>query len=605
MKPVTAEEYKVMQEKQWQWARDFVQNMIDDERPAIQHTDNRPIISIKQMLDSSVQLYENEIAFYTKFKKGPYEEITYRRFYDDVNGFGTALISLGLKEKKIAVVGESKYTWNVAYLGVVCGTGVVVPLDKELPYEDLKNLIKEADVAAVITDKRREKNFIRMMEDGDTSLEYVIAQDREEDEAGMLSEWSLIEKGRKMVEEGDRSFLDAQIDNEETSIIIFTSGTTGMAKGVMLSHKNICADVMAAPSLIKFDENEVFFSVLPIHHTYECTCNFIIPLYKGSKIAHCEGLKYIVKNMQEIHPSAIMVVPAVFEALNRAIWKGIEKKGKTKAVERALKIQKRSQKLHIDLSNILFKEILETLGGNMRVIICGGAAINPDILDTFNAFGILSVQGYGLSECSPLSALNPEYLNKYHSCGITLPGFGVKIEQPDENGIGEICLSGDNIMLGYYKNPEATAEVLKDGWFYTGDLGYVDVDGYIVITGRKKNVIITKNGKNVFPEELEHQLLEYDEIMEAMVFEDQADGKNDDLIVAGIYPDWVYIKDILGDKAEDDEEVRKYLWSLVDKINDENPGYKMIKRVNLRHTEFEKNTSKKIKRFVEENKKPN
>ena len=237
------------------------------------------------------------------------------------------------------------------------------------------------------------------------------------------------------------------------------------------------------------------------------------------------------------------------------------------------------------------------------MMICGGAAINPEILEDLQAFGIMALQGYGLSEAAPMGALNPENKPKSNSCGIAFPGFDAKIADPGADGIGEICLKGDNIMLGYYKNPEATAEVIRDGWFYTGDLGYIDDEGYIVITGRKKNVIITKNGKNVFPEELEYQLSLFDEIAESMVFEGEAEGKSDTLIVAGIYPDWAVMKDILGDKADDDSEVEKYLWTLIDKVNAENPGYKMIKKLNLRHHEFEKNTSRKIRRFIEDNKK--
>ena len=419
----------------------------------------------------------------------------------------------------------------------------------------------------------------------------------------MYPSGELIAEGKKLIEQGDRSFLDAQIDSQEMSIIIFTSGTTGMAKGIMLSHRNIAADLMVSPTLVDFLPSDIFFSVLPIHHTFECTCNFIMPLYKGGAIAHCEGLKYIVKNIQEVHPTFLLAVPAIFEALHKAIWKGIRAKGKEKTVRKAMKICKAAKKVGIDLTNVFFKEIKQTLGGRMRMMICGGAAINPEILEDLQAFGIMALQGYGLSEAAPMGALNPENKPKSNSCGIAFPGFDAKIADPGADGVGEICLKGDNIMLGYYKNPEATAEVIRDGWFYTGDLGYIDDEGYIVITGRKKNVIITKNGKNVFPEELEYQLSLFDEIAESMVFEGEAEGKSDTLIVAGIYPDWAVMKDILGDKADDDSEVEKYLWTLIDKVNAENPGYKMIKKLNLRHHEFEKNTSRKIRRFIEDNKK--
>ena len=603
MKPVSQEEYKAMQAKDWEWAKALIQCQIDDKRPGVQHLTNRPIINIKQMLESSAELYGDGIAFYTKFEKGPYTTITYREVFTDVNGMGTALIAHGMKDKRIAVIGETTYMWSIGYLGTVCGTGIVVPLDKELPYNELKNLINEAECSAVIFDKKREATFVKMMEEGETGLKLLISQDRRESADGIISQWELIAEGKKLIEQGDRSFLDAQIDSQEMSIIIFTSGTTGMAKGIMLSHRNIAADLMVSPTLVDFLPSDIFFSVLPIHHTFECTCNFIMPLYKGGAIAHCEGLKYIVKNIQEVHPTFLLAVPAIFEALHKAIWKGIRAKGKEKTVRKAMKICKAAKKVGIDLTNVFFKEIKQTLGGRMRMMICGGAAINPEILEDLQAFGIMALQGYGLSEAAPMGALNPENKPKSNSCGIAFPGFDAKIADPGADGVGEICLKGDNIMLGYYKNPEATAEVIRDGWFYTGDLGYIDDEGYIVITGRKKNVIITKNGKNVFPEELEYQLSLFDEIAESMVFEGEAEGKDDTLIVAGIYPDWNMIKDILGDKADDDKEVEKYLWTLVDKVNAENPGYKMIRKINLRHHEFEKNTSRKIRRFVEDNKK--
>ena len=603
MKPVSHEEYMRMQEKDWEWAKGIIQCQLDDKRPGVQHFDNRPIINIKQMLESSAELYGDGIAFYTKFEKGPYTTITHREMFDDVNSMGTALIARGMKDRRIAVIGETNYMWSIGYLSVVCGTGVVVPLDKELSYNELKHLINEAECSAVIFDKKREAAFVKMMEEGDTGLELLISQDRKESADGIISQRELVAKGRQLIKQGDRSFLDAQIDSSEMSVIIFTSGTTGMAKGIMLSHRNIAADLMVSPTLVDFLPSDIFFSVLPIHHTFECTCNFIMPLYKGGAIAHCEGLKYIVKNIQEVHPTFLLAVPAIFEALHKAIWKGIRAKGKEKTVRKAMKICKAAKKVGIDLTNVFFKEIKQTLGGRMRMMICGGAAINPEILEDLQAFGIMALQGYGLSEAAPMGALNPENKPKSNSCGIAFPGFDAKIADPGADGIGEICLKGDNIMLGYYKNPEATAEVIRDGWFYTGDLGYIDDEGYIVITGRKKNVIITKNGKNVFPEELEYQLSLFDEIAESMVFEGEAEGKNDTLIVAGIYPDWAVMKDILGDKADDDSEVEKYLWTLIDKVNAENPGYKMIKKLNLRHHEFEKNTSRKIRRFIEDNKK--
>lgn len=602
MKKLSSEEYMALQNREWEWAKALIQCQIDDPRPGVEYLTNRPVIDLKQMLESSVSLYGDRTAYYTKFEKGPYQEIKYSQLLEDVNGLGTQFIAMGLKDKRIAVIGETTYMWSIAYLAAVNGTGVVVPLDKELPYDDLKNLIKESEASAVLFDRKREDIFVRMFEEGDTGLEYIISQDRKTGDGAIISQWELVDAGKKLVENGDRSFLDAQIDNEEMSIIIFTSGTTGMAKGIMLSHKNICADLMVSPVFVDLDETDIFFSVLPIHHTFECTCDFLMPLYKGAAIAHCEGLKYITKNLQEVKPTYFLAVPAIFDALYKAIWKGIRKKGKEKTVRTAMKVSDFLRRFGIDITDRLFAEIKSVLGGRMRMMISGGAAINPDILEDLQSFGIHAIQGYGLSEAAPMGALNPQSRPKSHSCGMAFPGFDAKIADPGSDGVGEICLKGDNIMLGYYRNPEATAEVIRDGWFYTGDLGYIDDEGYIVITGRKKNVIIAKNGKNVFPEELEYQLSLYDEIAEAMAFETDSEDETDKIIAVGIYPDWNYMKETYGDRADDDEEVRKIIWGIVDKVNAENPSYKMIRKVNLRHSEFSKNTSKKIVRFREENK---
>ena len=602
MKKLSSEEYMALQNREWEWAKALIQCQIDDPRPGVEYLTNRPVIDLKQMLESSVSLYGDRTAYYTKFEKGPYQEIKYSQLLEDVNGLGTQFIAMGLKDKRIAVIGETTYMWSIAYLAAVNGTGVVVPLDKELPYDDLKNLIKESEASAVLFDRKREDIFVRMFEEGDTGLEYIISQDRKTGDGAIISQCELVDTGKKLVENGDRSFLDAQIDNEEMSIIIFTSGTTGMAKGIMLSHKNICADLMVSPVFVDLDETDIFFSVLPIHHTFECTCDFLMPLYKGAAIAHCEGLKYITKNLQEVKPTYFLAVPAIFDALYKAIWKGIRKKGKEKTVRTAMKVSDFLRRFGIDITDRLFAEIKSVLGGRMRMMISGGAAINPDILEDLQSFGIHAIQGYGLSEAAPMGALNPQSRPKSHSCGMAFPGFDAKIADPGSDGVGEICLKGDNIMLGYYRNPEATAEVIRDGWFYTGDLGYIDDEGYIVITGRKKNVIIAKNGKNVFPEELEYQLSLYDEIAEAMAFETDSEDETDKIIAVGIYPDWNYMKETYGDRADDDEEVRKIIWEIVDKVNAENPAYKMIRKVNLRHSEFSKNTSKKIVRFREENK---
>ena len=372
----------------------------------------------------------------------------------------------------------------------------------------------------------------------------------------------------------------------------------------MLSHWNLAFDLMSAPTILNVNTWDIFFSVLPVHHTYECTCAFLMPLYKGASIAYCQGLKYITKNLEEVKPTMLLGVPVLIEALYKKIWQNVKKKGKEKTLRRLLSMNRKTKKIGLDISKPFTKEILAVFGGRMRVLISGGAAINPEILQFFNDIGIISVQGYGLTECSPMAALNPDVPKDMRnaSVGHLLPGMEVKIIDKDENGIGEICFKGDNVMMGYYHNQEATDKVLVDGWFHSGDLGYVDNEDFIYITGRKKNVIITKNGKNVFPEELEYHLSNVPYIAESMVWGDEGeDGSNDTSIIATVTLDAEEVVEKLGENYTE-EQARDLIWEEVDKINENLPYYKKIKKVKIRKEDFEKTTGKKIKRFVDSNK---
>ena len=587
------------------WADKVIKDLTTSSDKYVVYKESRPITDLKDMLVSSVKLYGDNVAFMQKFAKDePYRSITYKETLDTVNALGTALISKGLKGKRVAIIGENCYQWATSYLAVICGTGIVVPLDKELSTNELKQLVKEAEVSAVMFTEKYAERFMEIKESAETSLELLIKLNGSKEFDNVLSYSGLISEGRMLLDGGDRSFVDAKIVNDEMSELLFTSGTTGIAKGVMLSHKNICFDLMIAPTILKVHTWDIFFSVLPVHHTYEGTCGFLMPLYKGASIAYCEGLKYIVKNLSEVRPTMFLGVPALFETLYKTIMKNVRKQGKENLVRKVMAVNKVTQKIGIDINKKLLKDILKVFGGRMRVLISGGAAIDPAILQFFNDLGFIAVQGYGLSECAPMGALNPDQ-HKYMrnaSVGHILPGMDVKIEDKDEDGIGEICLKGDNVMLGYYKNPKETAKVIKDGWFYTGDQGYIDEEKFIYITGRKKNVIIASNGKNVFPEELEYYLSKSKYISESMVWGAE-DGKSGDItIVAAIIPDLEEVEEAIG-KDADDEQIKALLWKEVDKINEDLPMFKKIKKVSLRHEEFEKNTSKKIKRFAESNKK--
>lgn len=582
-------------------AEKIVSQIQQSTNPAVKYKDSRPIMDLKHMIETSADLYGDHVAFYYKESRGEaYKTITYSKMLQLVNSLGTALIDRGMKGKRIAVIGDNSYQWAVSYLGAVCGTGIVVPLDKELNPLELKQLVIQSEVSCVLFSDRYRDVFADMKASGDTVLKLLVNFDAPEDKDGILSWQGLVEMGQRLLTDGSREFLDAQILKDEMSILLFTSGTTGLSKGVMLSHGNIAANLMVSPTVLKVNDWDIFFSVLPVHHTYECTCGFLMPLYKGAAIAYCEGLKYITKNLQEVRPTMFLGVPLIFESLYKKIWKNVKKQGKEKLLRRVLKLNRKTKKIGIDLGNIFLKEIRSVFGGRMRLMICGGAAINPEVLEGIQDFGIMALQGYGLTECAPLGALNPDTAPKSDSIGVPFPACEIKTHQPNEEGIGELCLKGANIMLGYYNMPEATAEVIKDGWFHTGDLGYIDKEGYVHITGRKKNVIITKNGKNVYPEELEYYLSNVPFVEESFVFGQDSDDGEDTLIVASIKLDKEETEALLG-KNFDESAAQKLLWSEVDKINEMTPFFKKIKKVIVRKEEFEKNTAKKIIRYKESN----
>jgi len=600
-------DYREIKAEEKKHAEQVIKDIDESTDRFLRYKTGRPITDIKQMFTSSVEIYGDKVAFHQKFKKGePYTEITYRQALADVNGLGTALINRGLKGKRVAIIGETRYQWESTYLAVIGGVGVVVPLDKELSRDELAYLIKDAEVSGVLFDKKFLETF-KSIQSENSDLEVLVNLDAEEEKDGVLSWSELIKEGKDQVARGDRQFIDAEIIAAEMAVILYTSGTTGMAKGVMLSNTNLVEDLMSAPTILNVNPWDIFFSVLPVHHTYECTCAFLMPMYKGASIAFCEGLKYITKNLEEVRPTMLLGVPVLIETLYKRIWKEAKKSGKDKMLKAILALNHRTRKLKVDIAKPFIKDILNIFGGRMRVVISGGAAIDPAILQFFNDIGIIGVQGYGLTECSPMAALNPDVEKDMRnaSVGHLLPGMQVKIADMDENGVGEICLAGGNIMMGYYKNPEATAEVLKDGWFHTGDLGYVDEDDFIYITGRKKSVIITDNGKNVFPEELEYELSRIEMVAESMVWgSTEEDGVNSSTIAATILPDEEEVAQVFGKPAAEvtSDEIEEYLWEKVDELNERLPVFKRIRKIVVRRREFDKTTGRKIKRFVEENK---
>ncbi|WP_027399474.1 AMP-dependent synthetase/ligase [Anaerovorax odorimutans] len=556
---------------------------------------HRPITDLKNMINTSAELYAEKNAFLVKDTPGGgYRPIKFKDFKKDIDSLGTALMDIGLTGKKIAVIGENRYEWVVSYLSVVNGVGIIVPLDRELPKSEIRNLIMRAEVSAIVYSSKVERTVKEAVE-GVASIEYMIGMDSLEHEGMNLSLKKLVEQGKNLVSKEKRFFIDAQINPEEMCSIIFTSGTTGLAKGVMLSHKNIVANVYHMSKYVDVSNNFTGLSVLPMHHTYELTCHVFTSMYQGCCVAICEGLRYIVKNMAEAKATVMLGVPLIFENMHKKVWKKAEAGGKADKMKAAVQLSKKLKKFNIKAMKKLFKDVHNAMGGSMQLFISGAAAIDPAVVEDFNAMGFTMIQGYGMTENSPIIAVNKDRYYKPASVGLPMPGTEIKIIDKDENGVGEIICKGDSVMLGYYNDKEETEKVLIDGWLHTGDYGYFDKDGFLYISGRKKNVIITKNGKNVFPEEVEFYLNKSDYIKEVLVW-GKDDDNGDTVICADIVPNYILIEEEQGKLS--DAELRKLFKKIIDDVNDSMPIYKRVKRFEIRETEFEKTTTQKIKRHT-------
>ncbi len=556
--------------------------------------ETRQITDLKDMLNSSCELYGDNIAFLKKdVPGGEYIEVKYNEYKRDVEALGTALISLGLKGKNIAIIGENRYEWAVSYLGILNGTGTVVPLDKELPEAELESLINRGELSAIIYSKKKDAQIEDIKKKNET-IKYYISMDADENTENSYK--NLLKKGNELLNAGDRNFLDAKIDPNAPLVMLFTSGTTEQSKAVLLSHWNIAYDLICSCKSIMVNPEDRFFSVLPLHHTYECTAGFLVPIYRGASIAYCEGLRHISQNLKEAKPTMVLAVPALFENMYKKVWDAVEKQGKTKLIKVMIKISDALYACGINIKGILFKKIHENFGGRLRIGIVGAAAMNKDIIAGFRSLGIHMIQGYGLTECAPLAALNRDCYYNDASAGREVPGIKLRIDEPNDEGVGEICVQGDNVMLGYYKNEEATKRALRDGWLHTGDLGYFDNDGFLFITGRMKNVLITKNGKNVYPEELEDLINKIDIVKESMVYQTENEQKDDTMLAAIIVPDFDKVKEKYGEIT--DEELKEKIWEEVKLVNKQLVSYKYIKQIRLRKEELEKTTTLKIKRYL-------
>jgi long-chain acyl-CoA synthetase len=556
---------------------------------------------MRSLVEEAAQNFSDSTAISYKDRPSDKEvkKVSFIQWRDDVRNLGTALISNGLREQNIAIVGENSYGWCCSFFAVMAIGSVTVPVDKELPVQDIDGIIATTGCKAVIFGKTAEEKVKEILQNGGlasadllVSIDSKCSIDKELLGNKTLTSVSELEaKGGELFKGGDNSYYDYKIDVNKLASIVFTSGTTGKGKGVMLSQANIGLDMTLG--MYNFDITRKTLHVLPPHHTFGSTVNYVGHLSQGCEVYISSGLKHVSDEIREQQPTHLILVPAFLEVMNRKIWTTARKSGKEKLLKAMIKVSNGLRKVGIDLRRKMFASVLSAFGGKLELVICGGAKLDEDIIKTFDSLGITILNGYGITECAPLISANRNKYRKPGSVGTPILACRVKIDNPDENGEGEICVKGPNVMLGYYNNPEATAEVFdKDGFFHTGDYGRLDEEGWIYITGRKKNLIILSNGKNVYPEEIEADMQKIEGVNEVVVYAGESRVQKDKItIVAEIFPD----SDLLKDKGITD--MQKYFEDQVKILNDRMPHYKAVKRVKLRDTEFEKNTSRKITRF--------
>lgn len=558
----------------------------------------RNLHTVQEILLTSAHIFADRPAFKVKHKKGgEYHDITYRQFKEDVDAFGTYLISKGLDGKKIGIIGANSYQWTVAYFAILSGVGILVPLDKDLKKDEINNLAKRANIAALIHTKK----YNEYIEDLDFELRVktTVYQDASKAEDPQYMLW-MIEEGKKLLKQGNTDFIDKKTEPDAFASLLFTSGTTGTPKGVMLSNENLVFSVLAPSRIVDIKEGDVSLSILPAHHTFESTVNMLTIFFQGGSIAFCEGLKYVLKNIQEAGVSVMVGVPLIVESIYSRIWKQARAGKKDKILKRLIKLNRRLMALGIDKRRTLFKSVYDKFGGRLRLFIVGAAAIEPNASRGFMDLGFDLCQGYGLTETAPLISGVPEFerkqaYKKAGSCGPVVPYGEIKINDPDADGIGEIIYRGPNVMLGYYEMPEETEKVIKDGWFYTGDLGFLDKEGWLYITGRSKNVIVTKTGKNIYPEELEVLINQIPEVKESMVYAKEEDGGNDYIVAVQILPEMEIIVENMGEDVSE-KEIFEMFTEKINEINNSLPNYKRVRNIQVREKDFIRTTTKKIKR---------
>jgi len=556
------------------------------------------IKTIQELLLNSASVYQDKLAM-EDLTDTPISKVTFNELLKNVLKFGSALKKLGLKERShIAIIGENRVQWAISYLTCMTFNYVCVPIDRNLTQNEIFNIIHESDSVAIIFSS----NYSDIFDQSNLSLkkvEHFICMDEGKLEAQFLNMKSLIDDAI------ETKINDLpKIDKDELAEIIFTSGSLGRAKGVMLSQGNISSNIVAMTSMLPMYPEDRFLSVLPMHHSYECTCGMLTPIFSGASVHYARSLRTVVDDLQKVSATMLLAVPLLFDKMYKKITKSIsDEKLKSILVPKLVGLSNFAEKFGFkDVKRKLFSELHQKFGGSIRIFIAGGAAPDPQVAIGLRGLGFNFLQGYGLTETSPILALNQLDNFKDHAAGLPMPNTQIIIDNPDENGVGEILAKSTSVMLGYYKNPEATKETFKDGWFKTGDLGYFDKDGFLIIAGRKKNVIISKSGKNVFPEEIEDILNRNPFILESIVY-GKADEKQDEIIAAKIVPDAeAFIELSEREKLTINESLmRKVLGEEIDKVNQQLPSFKRIVNFVIRETEFEKTTTQKIKRYSSNN----
>ena len=548
--------------------------------------------NVKEIIKDAVSKYPDCVAFTIKNKNGKnvsYKKITYKELNEDINAFGTALLSIGLKGKRVAIIGKNRYEWILSYVTILNGVGIAIPLDKGLPEQEIITSLQRSKADVIIFEENMADLMKKIKDENTTNLKTFILMDNIE-KYDFLNIPKLIEKGKEEVKKGNKEYIDAEIDNNKMSVILFTSGTTSLAKAVMISHRNIASNVAALRYEQPFCSTDTNIAFLPFHHMYGSTC-ILLMISAGVNNVFCDGLRHIQENLKEYKVSVFVCVPLILEAMHKKIMNTIDKTGQRKKFEFGKKLSQALLKVGIDIRRKIFKTVLDELGGEVRAVISGAAALNKQVAEDFNAFGIYTVEGYGLTETAPVVAGENIHTMGHNSVGKPLCNVEVKIEDPNEEGIGEIAVKGPNVMLGYYENEEDTKAVLKDGWFYTGDLGYYNKKGYLCIAGRQKSVIVLKNGKNIYPEEIETLINTLPYVEESMVF---GYPKGDDLIISAKI---VYNKEYFRNTSKEDIEDR--IWKDIKDINKELTIFKHIKKIIVTDEPMIKTTTAKVKRFEE------